>query len=162
MPKAPEEFVSHWNGMVEGLHISPLEFYGAVEQAIERWQIPDTRRERVDWREGGLLSAKREYLRVRRGEYVFDICAAPFGAGFFVSWWLGEFKGCVTAFPFLNFLFRWLVKPKTYYAIDTAYMFKGAVHACVTNVLNEFTTAKGLRALSELDRKPVDRDVFAH
>ena len=44
----------------------------------------------VEWPEGGLLSAKRLYLRVIRKEHVFDICGAPFGNGFFFSWWLGE------------------------------------------------------------------------
>ena len=34
-----------------------------------------------------IASAKREYLRMQRGKYAFDICAAPFGNGFFVSWW---------------------------------------------------------------------------
>ena len=32
---------------------------------------------RIDHREGGILSAKREYLRVRRKELIFDICARP-------------------------------------------------------------------------------------
>jgi hypothetical protein len=35
-----------------------------------------------------VFSAKREYLRVERGPFVFDICGAPFGTGFFVSSWL--------------------------------------------------------------------------
>jgi hypothetical protein len=38
----------------------------------------------------GLLSAKREYLHVRRGKLAFDICGAPFGTGFFLSCWLAE------------------------------------------------------------------------
>jgi hypothetical protein len=46
------------------------------------------RPQRVDWSEGGLLSAKREYLRATYGRYSFDICAAPFGKDFFFSWWL--------------------------------------------------------------------------
>lgn len=155
MPSAPQVFIGHWSYMVAGLQVSPLEFYAAVEEQLDRWQIPHAKRERVDWREGGLLSAKREYLRVRRGEYVFDICAAPFGAGFFVSWWLGEFKGClVSIIPGLDFLMRWFVKPKTYYAADTADMFRTAVERVVQDVLNEYIRVKGLRALSDIDRKP--------
>src|SRR5688572_29442528 len=100
--------VSHWYHLIEGLGASPLEFYASVEQAIERRQIPDSGRSRIDYREGGLLSAKREYLRVRRKEYTFDICGAPFGTGFFVSWWLVEPLGC------LGGLFR---RKQTYYRI---------------------------------------------
>ena len=37
-----------------------------------------------------LASANRQYLRMHRGKHAFDICAAPFGNGFFVSWWLTE------------------------------------------------------------------------
>ena len=33
----------------------------------------------------GLLSAKRQYLRLRRERLAFDICAAPFGTGYFFS-----------------------------------------------------------------------------
>lgn len=43
---------------------------------------------RIDWAEGGLLSAKREYLRATYSRYSFDIAAFPFGDDFFFSWWL--------------------------------------------------------------------------
>lgn len=78
--------ISHWNTLLEGLQASPKEFFAAVEDAIEARRVPDTRRSRIDWKESGILSAKREYLRVRRKEFAFDICGAPFGNGFFVSW----------------------------------------------------------------------------
>ena len=81
---------SHWDHLLEHLQAVPSEFYTAVEQALEPRQLPDTTRERVDWREGGMFSARREYLRVRRARHAIDICGAPFGSGFFVSWWLAE------------------------------------------------------------------------
>jgi hypothetical protein len=40
---------------------------------------------RVEFAEGGMLSAKREYLRMTRERLVFDICAAPFGTSYFFS-----------------------------------------------------------------------------
>ncbi len=93
MPGGPAPTVlSHWSRLFEGLSASPLGFYKSVEQAVERRQLPDTSRSRVDWHEGGVLSAKREYLRVERGRLVFDICGAPYGNGFFVSWWLGRLQ----------------------------------------------------------------------
>jgi hypothetical protein len=84
------EIFSHWGKMIEDLEVSPKEFYLAVEAAVERRKIPDVKFLLVTWNEGGVFSAKREYLRISRKELAFDIGAAPFGTGFFVSYWLGE------------------------------------------------------------------------
>ncbi len=149
--------ISHWYRLIEGLQTSPKDFYASVEHAIVRRQVPDAKSSRVDWREGGLLSAKREYLRVQRREYIFDICGAPFGTGFFVSWWLGEPQGCFQALPIVGPFFA---RRATYYRIDTALMFQSAVHDAVLEVVDELTSAKGLRALSELERKPILREFF--
>jgi len=73
---------------MEGLRASPKEFYAAISAAIERREIPDCTLTSVDWREGGVFSAKRLYLRAERGEDLIDICGAPFGTAFFASSWL--------------------------------------------------------------------------
>lgn len=82
--------LSHWCALVEGMQASPLEFYKQVEEAVKNREIPDIHLERVTWKESGILSAGREYLRVSRGRYLYDICAAPFGNGFFFSSWSAE------------------------------------------------------------------------
>lgn len=82
--------LSHWSTLVEGMKASPLEFYKQVEEAVKKREIPDLRLDRVTWKESGILSADREYLRVARGRYLYDICAAPFGNGFFFSSWMAE------------------------------------------------------------------------
>jgi hypothetical protein len=82
--------ISHWHHPIENFNTSTMEFYAAVEQALQPRQIPDYSVSRIDWREGGILTARREYLRIRRGKLAFDLCAAPFGTGFFFSWWLAE------------------------------------------------------------------------
>jgi hypothetical protein len=82
--------ISHWSTLIEDFQASPLGFYIAVEAALVRRAIPITKNERIDYREAGMLSANREYLHIRREKLAFDICAAPFGTGFFVSWWLAE------------------------------------------------------------------------
>jgi hypothetical protein len=61
-----------------------------VELALKPREIPDYSVSRIDWNEGGILTARREYLRIKRGKLAFDLCAAPFGTGFFFSWWLAE------------------------------------------------------------------------
>jgi hypothetical protein len=84
------EILGGWHQLIEGLQASSLDFYAKVEAALDPRQLPNTSRSRVDWREAGAFSAGREYLRVSRARHLVDICGAPFGNGFFVSWWLAE------------------------------------------------------------------------
>ena len=107
MASAPLDAVlSHWSTLLEGFSVAPLDFYASVEQAMQQRQIPNISTSQVEWDETGPFSAKRVYLRVTRGHHVFDICAAPFGNGFFVSSWLaqGELVGGLAAFVLLTLL----------------------------------------------------------
>lgn len=210
--------VSHWSTLIENFQASPLAFYEALEAALKRRDIPATKNERVDYREAGVLSANREYLHVRREKLVFDVCAAPFGTGFFISWWLAEDhaglhpvaralmllgmliaaswllftagfvlgtifmvmiaiggtigleqmvragtmdEGVVRSVPLLGTLYLWMFKPASYYRIDTMEMFQKAVHNAVLEVIDTMTTEKGIRALSENDRKPIMREFYS-
>ena len=72
----------------EGFTIPVSKFYAILEEVLKSRALPKMRISRVYQREGGLLGAKREYLRVRNGRKAYDICAAYFGDGcFMVSWW---------------------------------------------------------------------------
>jgi len=86
----PTEVQSHWSTLLDGLQFSPQEFYVKLEKALQARQVPDLKVSRVEWKEGGALSARREYVRLQRERLVFDICGAPFGTGFFVSEWMGQ------------------------------------------------------------------------
>ena len=87
---APNVIHSHWHHPVSDFQTPPQEFYATVEQALRQHQLPGISISRIEWEEGGVFSSRREYLRVRREKLVFDICAAPFGADYFFSWWLGD------------------------------------------------------------------------
>jgi hypothetical protein len=212
--------ISHWHHSIESFQTSPLQFYAAVEQALRPREIPDISTSRVDWKEGGFLSARREYLRVQRGKLVFDVCAAPFGTGFFFSSWLTELpptygllyamlillagpvmlaifvlefgflagsflaligfsllilvagyvvrrgdlgvaaEDAILAIPIFGTLYERIFKPVTYYKMDTAMMFQSAVHAAVLEVVDQLISAKGIRAMSELERKPIMRGLY--
>ena len=91
MIQRPEKIdvILHWHHLVENFNTSTQEFYNLLEKAIQKRQIPDLEMSRVDWKEGGLLSANREYLRLSRERLIGYICAAPFGSGFFFSSRLG-------------------------------------------------------------------------
>ncbi len=164
MAQARMDFViSHWYQSIGGVQASPQDFYASVEKAIQQHQIPDTNCVRVSFPEAGPFSPRRQYLRVMRKDHVFDICGAPFGPEFFVSWWLSELpRGCLALLlliPVVNWVVVWTNRP-TYYKVDTAMMFQTAVHSAVLEVVDQMTTAKGVRALSELERKPVMRGLF--
>ena len=83
--KKKAEVLYYWYNLVPDLNTSVREFYDAVEKELKERKVPDLESHRVEWNEGGLLSAKREYLRLTRERLVFDICAAPFGTSFFFS-----------------------------------------------------------------------------
>ena len=100
MPK-PDDALLHWDHLIENFRASSQQFYSAFEKAVAARAVPELHLSRVEHKESGLASAKREYLRMQRGSHAFDICAAPFGSGFFVSWWLTE--------PPLTFGFLYLI-----------------------------------------------------
>jgi hypothetical protein len=165
--KLPTTVLSHWNNMVEGLQQSSNDFYLEAAVNLEKHQIKDVKMERVTLAEGGIFSSKREYLQIRQKEFVYHICAAPYGNGFFVSSWLGElesgFVAWLCSIPYLGAIarfFRQFSKPLTYYNIDTAQMFHSVVHASVTAALDSVLQARGMRAMTEAERKPVARDLF--
>ena len=164
---AASTVLSHWNHLVPGMQQSSNDFYSAVDRALAEQKLADAKTERVNIHEGGLLSAKREYLQVRRKDHVFHICAAPFGNGFFISWWLGEvrsgFFAALTDLPYVGRLFAFLAdisKPLTYYRIDTALMFQSVTHGAVLTALESVMNAKGMRALTDVEKKPMMRDFF--
>jgi len=195
-----------------------------VERQLQPLQIPGYSVKRIDWYEGGVLTARREFLRVQRGKVVFDICAAPFGTGFFFSSWLAEltpswgllwllaiviggfiFTGIVMAFfyamggisagfagmffgavgyaallvffgylvrygnigmaiedailgiPIVGWIYDRVFSPESYYRLDSALTFQSMVLTVVQEEVDRLTSAKGLRALTEPERKPIMR-----
>ena len=91
----------HWHTLIEGFATSSLDFYELVKAGIARREIPDLKISQVEWKESGLGSGKRTYLRVSREGLNFDICAAPFGTGYFFSWWLAKIPRVLLDFAVL-------------------------------------------------------------
>jgi len=161
--------ISHWNQLIRGLDVSSMDFYRAVRFAVESRRVSEADMALVEIPEGGVFSAKREYLRVMRKDLLFDICAAPFGDGFFVSTWLGPKPGLLSLLlslgpivkdiPVVGKIYDWFF-PDTYYRVDTTSMFLTSVHSAVLEVLDQMMEAKGIRKLSEDARKPIHRDFF--
>ena len=153
--KAPLIVIGHWHHGFADFEYSPNDFYIHAEEAIQKHEVPGLDYSRVTHYESSILYGRREYLRIRCDNYVFDICASPFGTGFFVSWWFIEkqslFKRLAKRFPSLEFL-----NLKTFYQIDTDTMYKEYMHKGLLEAIDQMTNAKGARALSELERQITD------
>jgi hypothetical protein len=52
-------------------------------------------------------------------------------------------------------MFFHFIKPETYFSNDTALMFQESVRLAVNEVIDGTTQARGLRTMSELERKPI-------
>jgi len=85
---AESNVISHWHILFEDFSTYTQDFYYFLQEAIGRRDLPDIELSRVIIKEGGIGSAGREYLRVRHRRVAFDVCSAPYGTGYFFSWWL--------------------------------------------------------------------------
>lgn len=83
------------------------EFYQSIEKELKSRQVPGLEMSRIEFSEGGLLSDKREYLRMSRERLVFDICAAPFGTAYFFSCRFAEIPSMVRLWQLLVLLAVW-------------------------------------------------------
>ncbi len=221
----PNTVLSHWHHPVTGFQVSIQEFYALLERKLQPHRVPGIFLSRIEWKEGGALSAHREYFRVKREKLTYDICAAPFGADFFFSSWLAEIppkwgllkmagilfgmfvifgillrvltaifgdgfgafiavplaviawpvviwmignalrsgsfgpgaEDAVIETPFIGWCYVKLFGPATYYRMDTTLAFQSAVHSALLDAVEEVTAAKGIRPLTELERKPAMR-----
>lgn len=86
------EVFSHWGTVLPGIQFSAQDFYAKLEGAIRERQWPGVEFLRVEHSEAGLLSHRREYLRVVRQRQVFDICASGFGKDYFFTLREAEIK----------------------------------------------------------------------
>ena len=77
--------ISYWCNLFDECVYSPRDFYALVEKNLDRRQVPDLLRDHINLHEGTVFSKRRLYLQMRRERVMAEICAAPFGSGFFVS-----------------------------------------------------------------------------
>jgi hypothetical protein len=62
--------------------------------------------------------------------------------------------------PLIGWLYERLFHPVTYYRIDTSQMFQQSVQNAVMEVVDQVTAGKGMRQLTEAERKPIMRDFW--
>ncbi|MFP5041614.1 hypothetical protein [Parasediminibacterium sp. JCM 36343] len=139
---------AHWHHHFEDFQYSSKKFYESLQTLIGEYKFPNVSCSVVS-RTQGLLSGKREYLRVSTGKYAFDICAAPYGKSFFVSWWLTQSPGWLTELlAIIPLIGGWLAKKsesKTYFQMDTETMFKESIHGIVLKAVESMNAANAFR-----------------
>lgn len=84
--RKPEEIRPPTYALIEGFQTSTDAFYRSIEGELTARKVPGLDLERIDYHEGGILSSKRDYLRMRRERLTFDLCSAPFGTSWFFSY----------------------------------------------------------------------------
>ncbi len=147
--------LSHWHHRFETPPFSSQEFYQGVKELLVTKEMRHVASSSITYSEGGILSPNREYLRIQYEDFAFDLCAAPFGTGYFVSWWLGKMGDPIRDFfiniPVIGKLF--IKRDDTFFELDTVIMFKETVSDCVKETIEQLTQAKGLRKLADSEWK---------
>lgn len=148
--------VSHWSHFFQRFALSSNVFYEELEKTMQTHDMPHTQVFRTRHKEGGILSAAREYLRIKHGDIVFDVCASPFGKDFFISWWLYETAGTMRTMlrntKVGNFMNERASK-RTFYQIDEEDMFRSCVHDCILETITKVTEGKGILQLTDAERQ---------
>lgn len=80
------EVLEHQFQLIDGFECSTEDFYQAIVNDLTQREVPALEVSHIEFAEGGLLSARREYLRMRRERLVFDVCSASFGKAWFFSY----------------------------------------------------------------------------
>lgn len=116
--------LDHQYTTLSGYRTSVEEFYKSIEEDLAAKRLGGLSISRVEYAEGGPLSAQRTYLRMQRERLVFDVCASPFGETFFFSYRFSEIPCSLRVWEFLvllallagvtaayGALFGWLMGP---------------------------------------------------
>ena len=104
LKKTDDNELNHWISSADNFNYPPQTFYEELEQKLAERKIPDLTFRRIEFGEGGLTSDRRTYLRIQRERLVFDICAAPFGTGYFFSCRTVRLTAEVTLFHLVSIL----------------------------------------------------------
>lgn len=148
--------ISHWSHFFTFFTLSSNTFYEKLEEVLKDHEMPNSRIERTKHKEAGFLSANREYLRIKHGDIVFDVCAAPFGKDFFISWWLYETAGTMRTMlkntKVGNFLNE-RAASRAFYQIDEESMFRSCVHDCILETITKVTEGKTTLQLTDAQKE---------
>jgi len=158
------QLISHWSYYVEGQQFSSEQFYKEVGEEIGLRSPDATKVSTVELFQSHAFGDRRTYLRVRRKDLTFDVCAAPYGTGFFFSWWLiREENFLLRLIRMIPFVGPWLIRllwPITYFVIDNMLMFQEVVRTGVNQSINTFLTGAKLQPLTVEQARPTFTEIL--
>jgi hypothetical protein len=166
-----QEVLTHWSYLARGLQYDPAQFYGILRGKIESEQINGVRLTTAVLSQKGMLSRKREYLRIQYDNFVFDVCGAPFGeSNFFFSYWMGvkNMSGCLAIFlnillsiPVVGLLIQKSLDRLTYFEQDTAEMFNSLVSSIIMAEVDSIMEQGEIEPVPDEARVPNDKKLLA-
>ena len=145
-----------WWSLFKDFSFSTIEFYDLLEKKIEIRKVPDLIMKRLNLNQGGIFSGRREYLRITRKGYSFDVCAAPYGTGFFVSWWFGSHTHITDNLgnSMGAKVLKNMAKPVSYYELDSRAMFMATIKDCISEAITSITAEQGYKAIGMGNNPP--------
>ena len=155
---------SNWNTLIDNFKYSSKDFYKLLRAELWSHGIEDIKISGVNFKESNLFSSNRLYLEVKWKGIEYYVCAAPFGDGFFISWWMfsnkSPFQKIISGIPFVGSFLERSFFPDTFHVYDTSSMFMTYAQESVLKIIDNITKEQGIKGLSELERKPLMRDLF--
>ena len=131
----------------DNLQLSALDFYKTLNGIIKEYQFPGVECGLEELKEGGLMSAKRQYFSVSWKRHKFLVCASPFGRSFFISWWHqeGANTGANIAgkFGMLGRAVANNMENKTLFQIDNELMFVSCMNGIIQAAIDKVRADKG-------------------
>lgn len=165
MSQQGTEIVSQWRTFIDGFTYSPQTFYQYLEGVIKSRGLDRVSTSITYFAESSMISGKRAYLKVKRKNLTYYICAAPYGQGFFVSSWLLRrhpfFKWLIMKIPILGPPLAHFFFPVSFYTEDTTSMYLTVIHDAIVRTVNYISGEGGKRSLSEEAAKPIVKDFFS-
>lgn len=162
--KVQQNIESHWSTIFNNFKYSPSSFYALLKKKLEEKNINGLIVSTTTLKEKSIFSSNRLYLKIVKDNLEYYICCSPFsGCTFFSSWLLlnkSRSEIIISQIPFIgNYLAKKLF-PKTFYTHDTTEIIMGFIHESMMSVIDDITKEKGIRKLTDIERKPIMKDLF--
>lgn len=160
-----KEVINHWNVFIPHFSYSSKSFYQQLTESLLSHGVDDISYTTKNIATANMIGQRRIYLRVTWKGYTYDVCAAPFGDGYFFSYWgqrePHKLKFALSKIPWIGFWLSEMIFPVTYYSIDNDTMFHTLFHECTLDLVNTITKEKNLPPLAPEQTQPNIKDLFA-
>jgi hypothetical protein len=162
---AKKEVINNWSMLFPHFTYSSKTFYEQLRESLKEHGVEDIQYSTKNIAIGHLASQRRVYMSITWKEFTYDVCAAPFGDGYFFSYWglqePNRMAFAVSRIPWIGAWLSTIIFPNTYYKSDTRAMFHTLFHECMIKLVEEVGKEKNMPALTEQDKTPTMKDIFA-